>query len=114
MEVIWHKCEFVEQVFALLPIVEENVNEQLGHPIRLQNAALLKRRSRNEVTTMSGGAARRCGHKAPRRLKADLGCQLMAALKALRHPAVIQLKLCPKTGSEWLILFKRQAFAPVA
>jgi hypothetical protein len=70
MKMIWHNRKFVEQIFSLLSIVEENVNEQLGHSIRLQNASLLECRSRNEVTSVSGGAAKWCGHDAPRRLKA--------------------------------------------
>jgi len=73
---IWHHREFMQQVFALLSMVEENVDKELSHPIRLQNVSLLKGRSRDEVTSMSGGAAKWRGHQAPRRLEA--ACLLSA------------------------------------
>ena len=70
MKVIRHHRKFIEPVFLLPPIVKENINEELRHPIRLQNAPLLKRRSGDEVTSVSGGPAKWGSHKTPRRLKA--------------------------------------------
>ena len=77
MKMIWHHGKFMEQVITLLPIVEENVNEELGHPIGLQETSFLKRRGRDEIASVSGRASRWCSHKAPRRLKA---ASLLASL----------------------------------
>ena len=36
MKVIWHDRKFMEEVFLLLLVVTENVNDELGHAIGLQ------------------------------------------------------------------------------
>ena len=83
---IWHHSELMEFVFALISVTEKNVDKQFTQPVGLQNVSLLKSGSSKEIAAVTGDAVGWRSHKAPQRLKPLSELQLIAALKALRHP----------------------------
>jgi len=62
MEMVWHHDKLMQQILSSRTIVKEDVEEQARHAVGLQNVALLKCRSSDEVATVSGIAAAGSGH----------------------------------------------------
>ena len=65
MEVIGHQHKFVQQIFALPAVVQQNFNEELRHSFGLKQALFLKCGSGDEVGAVSRVATVRSSHKAP-------------------------------------------------
>lgn len=62
MKVVRHDHKFMQQIFSLLAIVEQNVDEKTSHSAGLKNVSFLKRGSGDEVTTVTCIASAWSGH----------------------------------------------------
>ena len=84
---IGHHHKLMQQIFFLRAVVEQNIEKQTRHSLRLKELLLLKGARGDEVSSRSGVAF---GVEPPSRTsaaKAGIGTsKVIAALKALRHP----------------------------
>jgi hypothetical protein len=83
---VGHDHKFMEQKFFLASVMEEDINEEMLHAVRLENISLLKWGTGNEIASVSRVSAKQCSHTLPRAAEAGPHLALIAAPEALRHP----------------------------
>jgi hypothetical protein len=99
MEAIGHQHKFVQQIFALPAVMQQNFNEELRHSFGLKQAPFLKCGSGDEVGAVSRVASVRSSPKAPQRLKPLWSWNFIAALEALRHPKANMFRRTSRFGT---------------